>query len=58
MTYEVRWAGPAARDLSRLPPRIATVILTYVDKRLALRPVQMSKPPSGRHRGLAERALR
>ncbi|HEX8509712.1 MAG TPA: type II toxin-antitoxin system RelE/ParE family toxin [Propionibacteriaceae bacterium] len=44
---EVVWSTPARRDLSRLPPRIASVILTYVDERLATNPARMSKPLTG-----------
>ena len=42
--YEVAWTSPARRDLARLPPRTAGVILTYVDERLADRPAVLSKP--------------
>jgi mRNA interferase RelE/StbE len=52
MTYEVQWTRPAVRDLSRLPPRIAGIILTYVDERLAIRPAQLSKPLRGALEGL------
>ena len=52
MSYEVAWAAPARRDLGRLPPRIAMVILTYVDERLALNPVRLSKPLRGSLDGL------
>lgn len=52
MRYEVQWTRPAARDLSRLPPRIAGIILTYVDERLALHPAQLSKPLQGALEGL------
>lgn len=44
MTYRVQWTGPARRDMARLPGRIATAILTYVDERLAQNPVRLSKP--------------
>ena len=44
---EVVWTAPARRDLSRLPPRIASVILNYVDERLATNPARMSKPLTG-----------
>ncbi len=44
MTYRVQWTGPARRDMARLPGRIATAILTYVDERLAQNPTRMSKP--------------
>lgn len=51
MTYRVEWTGPARRDMARLPARIASVILTYVDERLAQNPARMSKPL---HHELAE----
>lgn len=44
MTYRVEWTGPARRDMARLPGRIATAILTYVDERLAQNPARLSKP--------------
>lgn len=44
---EVVWTTPARRDLSRLPPRIASVILNYVDERLAANPARLSKPLTG-----------
>ena len=47
MSYEVVWTGPARRDLARLPPRIALVILTYVEERLAVNPERLSKPLHG-----------
>ena len=47
MTWQVFWTKPAARDLGRLPPRIAGVILTYVDERLAENPHRLSKPLQG-----------
>jgi len=47
VTYAVAWSSPARRDLARLPTRIATVILTYVDQRLADNPERLSKPLQG-----------
>lgn len=41
---EVAWTSPARRDLARLPPRVASVVLTYVDERLAEQPAVPSKP--------------
>ena len=52
MSYEVRWTGPAGRDLGRLRPWIATVILTYVDERLAVDPARMGKSLQGALEGL------
>ena len=52
MTYLVLWTGPARRDLARLPPRIATVVLTFVDQRLAASPLRLSKPLQGPLAGL------
>jgi mRNA interferase RelE/StbE len=47
VTYQAAWTSPARRDLARLPPRIATVILTYVDQRLVENPQRLSKPLQG-----------
>jgi mRNA-degrading endonuclease RelE of RelBE toxin-antitoxin system len=47
VTWQVYWTKPAVRDLGRLPPRIAGVILTYVDERLAENPHRLSKPLQG-----------
>lgn len=44
MTYRVEWTAPARRDMTRLPGRVATAILTYVDERLAENPDRLSKP--------------
>jgi len=52
VSWEIAWTGPARRDLARLPPRIATVILTYVDQRLAENPWRLSKPLRGSLEGL------
>lgn len=52
MTYQVAWTGPARRDMARLPPRIAAVILTYVDERLSDNPPRHSKPLQGGLEGL------
>lgn len=52
MAHHVRWTGPAQRDMARLPARIAGVILTYVDERLALDPYRLSKPLQGNLEGL------
>jgi mRNA interferase RelE/StbE len=47
VSWQVSWTSPARRDLARLPPRIALVILTYVDERLVTNPRRMSKPLQG-----------
>lgn len=47
MTYQVAWSSPARRDMARLPPKIASVILTFVDERLADNPQRHSKPLQG-----------
>jgi mRNA interferase RelE/StbE len=52
VTYEVAWTSPGRRDLIRLPPRIAAVVLTYVDLRLAENPHRLSKPLQGPLDGL------
>lgn len=52
MSYTVRWTSPAQRDMAGLPPRIAVVILTYVDERLAEQPQRLSKPLRGGLEGL------
>lgn len=52
MTYDVGWASPARRDMARLPARIATVVLGYVDQRLAENPQRLSKPLQGGLEGL------
>jgi mRNA interferase RelE/StbE len=52
VTWQVFWTSPASRDLGRLPPRIAGVILTYVDERLAENPHRLSKPLQGTLEGL------
>lgn len=52
MAYDVRWTGPAQRDMARLPARIAGVVITYVDARLALDPHRLSKPLQGTLEGL------
>lgn len=52
MSYAVAWTSPARRDMARLPPRIATVILTYVDSRLSVNPHRLSKPLQGNLEGL------
>jgi mRNA-degrading endonuclease RelE of RelBE toxin-antitoxin system len=52
VTYQVAWTSPGRRDLTRLPPRIAQVILTYVDERLAENPQRLSKSLQGSLEGL------
>ena len=52
MSYQAAWTSPARRDLTRLPPRIATVILTYVDQRLVENPQRLSKELQGSLDGL------
>jgi mRNA interferase RelE/StbE len=52
VTYQVAWTSPARRDLTRLPPRIATVVMTYVDERLAENPQRLSKTLQGSLDGL------
>ena len=47
MTYSVAWSSPARRDMARLPPKIASVILTFVDERLADNPQRHSKALQG-----------
>lgn len=47
MSYRVEWTAPAQRDLARLPPRVATAIMVYVDERLAENPLRLSKPLTG-----------
>lgn len=52
MTHQAEWTSPARRDLARLPPRIASVVITYIDERLALNPQRLSKPLEGGLEGL------
>ena len=52
MKFEVSWTSTALRDLSRLPPRVVEAILTYVEERLALNPMRLSKPLRGEYAGL------
>jgi mRNA interferase RelE/StbE len=47
VSHQVEWSSPARRDLARLPPRIAIVVMTYVDERLADNPHRLSKPLQG-----------
>lgn len=49
MTFQVAWTSPAQRDLARLPPRIIDAIITYVDERLALNSLRLSKPLRGEY---------
>jgi mRNA interferase RelE/StbE len=50
--YRVAWTPPAQRDMTRLPPKIADAIITYVDSRLSPDPYRRSKPLSGEFEGL------
>ena len=52
MTHQVEWSSPARRDVARLPARIALVVMTYVDERLADNPLRLSKPLQGSLEGL------
>lgn len=52
MKFQVSWTSTAVRDLSRLPPRAVEAILTYVEERLAVNPMRLSKPLGGDHAGL------
>ena len=52
MTYQVAWTSPARRDLTRLPPRIIAVVMTYADERLAENPQRLSKVLQGSLQGL------
>jgi mRNA interferase RelE/StbE len=47
MSYRVEWSGPAQRDMARLPSRVATAVMVYVDERLAENPHRLSKPLTG-----------
>lgn len=47
MGFRVEWTPPARRDLSRLPPRAALAVLTFVDSRLAENPERLSEPLRG-----------
>ncbi|HEX2704316.1 MAG TPA: type II toxin-antitoxin system RelE/ParE family toxin [Candidatus Lustribacter sp.] len=47
MTHSVSWTGPARRDMARLPDRVATAVVVFVDERLAHAPLRLSKPLSG-----------
>ncbi len=52
MTFRVAWTRSAQRDLSKLPPRVIDAILTYVDERLVVNPMRLSKPLRGDFAGL------
>ena len=52
MSFQVSWTSTALRDLSRLPPRVVEAILTYVEERLALNPMRLSKSLRGDYAGL------
>lgn len=52
MTYRVQWTPPAQRDILRLPLRVATAVLTFVDERLAANPQRLSKELGGDLAGL------
>jgi mRNA-degrading endonuclease RelE of RelBE toxin-antitoxin system len=50
--HEVRWTPGAQRDIARLSPRIAGAIVVYVDERLALNPMRLSKDLGGSFDGM------
>ncbi|QQR99405.1 MAG: type II toxin-antitoxin system RelE/ParE family toxin [Austwickia sp.] len=47
MSYRVEWTPPARRDMARLPLKVALAVMTYVDERLAINPVRLSKRLTG-----------
>lgn len=47
MRYRIEWSGPAQRDMTRLPQRVAMAVMVYVDERLADNPQRLSKPLAG-----------
>lgn len=52
MTSRVEWTSPARRDMGRLPSRIASAVITYVDERLSANPERLSKELRGELTGL------
>jgi len=44
LTYEVRWAHAAQRDLMRVPERFAAAIVNYIERLRAEQPYRLSKP--------------
>ena len=52
MSHRVEWTPPARRDMARLPGKVASAILAYVDGRLAADPRRLSKPLDGDLAGL------
>ena len=47
MTHRVEWTPPGRRDMTRLPPKVALAVMTFVDQRLAANPRRLSKPLTG-----------
>jgi mRNA-degrading endonuclease RelE of RelBE toxin-antitoxin system len=50
--HRVQWTPPAQRDMARLPGKIAGVVMTYVESRLAVNPRRLSKALTGELEGL------
>jgi mRNA interferase RelE/StbE len=52
VTIRAQWTGPACRDMARLPPRIATAVIVYVEERLTQDPRRLSKELAGEFAGI------
>jgi mRNA interferase RelE/StbE len=47
VAFRAGWTGPARRDMARLPPRVATAVLVYVEERLLENPWRRTKALGG-----------
>lgn len=52
MTYRIEFAGPARRDISKLPERIAWAVVEFCEGPLAENPHRVGKPLVGDLTGL------